>query len=127
MKTETMDAVMRQEADKLRELVMRARYGAPGASICGLQQDRVREVPRDCLSEEAARCWLALAPEERADTAVMVPTHEIRRHTNPAIREGLAEESTLHGRTLTVDRLVNIARTARGEVPGGPRGVGDTT
>ena len=107
MKTATMDEVLRQEDPELREAVLRARYGEPGESIRGLRHDRVREVPRDELGDEAARCWLALAPEERADTAVMAPTHEIRRQTNEAIREGLAEEGTLHGRTLEIDRLVN--------------------
>ena len=107
METATMAEVLRQEDDELREAVLRARHGEPGESIRGLRHDRVREVPRDELGEEAARCWLALTPEERADTAVMAPTHEIRRQTNRAIRDGLAEEGTLHGRTLEVDRLVN--------------------
>ena len=107
MRTATMDEVMRQEDEELREAVLRARHGEPGDSIRGLREDRVREVPRDDLGAEAARCWLALTAEERADTAVMAPTHEIRRQTNMAIRGGLAEEGTLHGRTLEIDRLVN--------------------
>ena len=107
METATMAEVLRQEDDELREAVLRARHGEPGESIRGLRHDRVREVPRDHLGEEAARCWLALRPEERADTAVMAPTHEIRRQTNRAIRDGLADEGTLHGRTLEIDRLVN--------------------
>ena len=107
MRTATMDEVLRQEDPELREAVLRARYGEPGESIRGLRHDRVREVPRDELGEEAARCWLALTSDERADTAVMAPTHEIRRQTNRAIRAGLAEEGTLHGRVLEIDRLVN--------------------
>ena len=39
---------------------------------------------REALGAEAARCWLSLAPEERAETAVMAPTHEIRRQANEA-------------------------------------------
>ncbi len=107
METATMAEVLRQEDDELREAVLRARHGEPGDSIRGLRHDRVREVPRDALGEEAARCWLALRPEERADTAVMAPTHEIRRQTNRAIRDGLSDEGTLHGGTLEIDRLVN--------------------
>ena len=107
MRTATMDEVLRQEDGELREAVLRARHGEPGDSIRGLRPDRVREVPRDDLGGEAARCWLALMPDERADTAVMAPTHEIRRQANEAIREGLAEEGTLHGRILEIDRLVN--------------------
>ncbi len=107
MNTATMDEVLRQEDEELREAVMRARHGEPGASIRGLRGDRVREVPREELGAEAAQCWLALSGEERADTAVMAPTHEIRRRTNEAIRAGLEEEGTLHGGVLKVDRLVN--------------------
>ena len=62
MKTATMDEVLRQEDPELREAVLRARHGEPGASIRGLRHDRVREVPRDALGGEAARCWLALTP-----------------------------------------------------------------
>ena len=101
--------LLRQEDEELREAVMRARHGEPGASIRGLREDRVREVPRDALGGEAARCWLALSGEERADTAVMAPTHEIRRQTNDSIRAGLAEEGTLHGRTL--DRTLGDDRS----------------
>ena len=107
MKTATMDQVLRQRDEELREAVLRARHGAPGESIRSLREGRVREVPREALGDEAARCWLALGAEERADTAVMAPTHEIRRRTNEAIREGLAEEGALRGRVLEVDRLVN--------------------
>ena len=107
MTTATMDEVLRQEDGELREAVLRARHGEPGESIRGLRHERVREVARDDLGAEAARCWLALKPDERADTAVMAPTHEIRRQTNRAIRAGLAEEGLLHGRTLRIDRLVD--------------------
>ena len=56
---------------------------------------------------EAGRRWLALAPEHRADTLILAPTHAICRQANEAVREGLAEEGALRGRTLAVDRLVN--------------------
>ena len=107
MRTATMDQVLRQRDPALLASVMHARHGEAGAAIRGLGDRRVREVEREELGAEAARCWLALAPEDRAETAVMAPTHEIRRQTNEAIRVGLAEEGTLHGRALEVDRLVN--------------------
>ena len=56
---------------------------------------------------EAGRRWLALAPEHRADTLILAPTHAICRQANDTVREGLAEEGVLRGRTLAVDRLVN--------------------
>ena len=107
MRTATMDQVLRQRDPALLASVMHARHGEAGAAIQGLGERRVREVEREELGAEAARCWLALAPEDRAETAVMAPTHEIRRQTNEAIRVGLSEEGTLHGRALEVDRLVN--------------------
>ena len=106
MATATMDEVLRQRDPVLRATVGRAREGEPAAAIAALG-NRVREVPREALGIEAARRWLALAPEQRADTLILAPTHAIRRQANDAVREGLAEEGVLRGRTLAVDRLVN--------------------
>ena len=106
MATATMDEVLRQRDPALRATVGRAREGAPDAAITALG-NRVREAPREALGIEAARRWLALAPEQRADTLILAPTHAIRRQANEAAREGLAEEGVLRGRTLAVERLVN--------------------
>ena len=106
MATATMDEVLRQRDPELRATVGRVREGAPGAAIAELG-NRVREAPREELGIEAGRRWLALAPEHRADTLILAPTHAIRRQANEAVREGLAEEGLLRGRTLAVDRLVN--------------------
>ena len=107
MQTAKMDKVLRQRDPALLASVMHAREGEAGEAIRGLGAERVREVDREELGAEAARCWLSLEPEERAETAIMAPTHEIRRQANEAVREGLAEEGVLHGRALVVDRLVN--------------------
>ena len=40
---------------------------------------RAREAPREELGLEAGRRWLALAPEHRADTLILAPTHAICR------------------------------------------------
>ena len=106
MATATMDEVLRQRDPALRATVGRTREGEPGAAIAALG-NRVREVRREALGIEAARRWLALAPEQRADTLILAPTHAIRRQANEAVREGLAEEGVLRGRTLAVDRLVD--------------------
>ena len=76
MRTATMDQVLRQRDPALLASVMHARHGEAGAAIRGLGERRVREVEREELGAEAARCWLALSPEDRAETAVMAPTHE---------------------------------------------------
>ena len=106
MATAVMDEVLRQRDPALRATVGRAREGEPGAAIAALG-NRVREARREELGIEAARRWLALAPEQRADTLILAPTHAIRRQANEAVREGLAEEGVLRGRTLAVERLVN--------------------
>ena len=69
--------------------------------------EAAREAPPEELGLEAGRRWLALAPEHRADTLILAPTHAICRQANDTVREGLAEEGVLRGRTLAVDRLVN--------------------
>ena len=106
MATATMKEVKRQRDPELRAAVGLAREGEPGAAIAGLG-NRVREAPPEELGLEAGRRWLALAPEHRADTLILAPTHAICRQANEAVREGLAEEGALRGRTLAVDRLVN--------------------
>ena len=106
MATATMDEVLRQRDPELRATVGLTREGEPGAAIAALG-NRVREAPREELGVEAARRWLALAPEHRADTLLLAPTHAIRRQANDAVREGLAEEGHLRGRMLAVDRLVD--------------------
>ena len=106
MATATMKEVKRQRDPELRAAVGLAREGEPGAAIAGLG-NRVREAPPEELGLEAGRRWLALAPEHRADTLILAPTHAICRQANDTVREGLAEEGVLRGRTLAVDRLVN--------------------
>ena len=106
MATATMKEVKRQRDPELRAAVGLAREGEPGAAIAELG-NRVREAPPEELGIEAGRRWLALAPEHRADTLILAPTHAICRQANEAVREGLGEEGLLRGRTLAVERLVN--------------------
>ena len=106
MATATMKEVKRQRDPELRAAVGLAREGEPGAAIAALG-NRVREAPPEELGIAAGRRWLALAPEHRADTLILAPTHAICRQANDTVREGLAEEGALRGRTLAVDRLVN--------------------
>ena len=124
MATAAMDEVLRQRDPELRATVGLTREGEPGAAIAALG-NRVREAPREELGIEAARRWLALAPEHRADTLLLAPTHAIRRQANDAVREGLAEEGHLRGRTLAVDRLVDrrLTRAQASEI--GSYEVGD--
>ncbi|MXY17963.1 MAG: AAA family ATPase, partial [Acidobacteria bacterium] len=106
METAVMDEVLRQRDPALLEAVRRSREGAPGEAT-EILGERVREVPRGDLGAEAGRRWLALGHEARADTAIMAPTHAIRREVNAAVREGLAAEGALQGPSLVIDRLVD--------------------
>ena len=110
MATATMKEVMRQRDPELRAAAGLAREGEPGAAIAALG-NRVQEAPPEELGPEAGRRWLALAPEHRADTLIFAPTHAICRQANDTVREGLADEGLLTGRTLAVDRLVNRGLT----------------
>ena len=106
METAVMDEVLRQRDPGLRQAVRQSREGAPGAAIEGLGE-RVREAARGELGAEAGRRWLAMDPGDRAETAIMAPTHAIRRETNDAVRAGLEDEGALHGASLRIDRLVD--------------------
>ena len=106
METAVMDEVLRQRDPELLDAVRQSREGAPGAAIEGLGE-RVREAARGELGAEAGRRWLALDPGDRAETAIMAPTHAIRRETNDAVRAGLEDEGALHGASLRIERLVD--------------------
>ena len=65
MATATMDEVLRQARPRAaRDGRSHEREGEPGAAIAVLGH-RVREAPREELGIEAARRWLALAPERQ--------------------------------------------------------------
>ncbi len=106
MATAVMDEVLRQEDADLKEAVVRAREGEAGEAMTRLA-NRVTEHRVEDLGAEAARAWLALGAEDREACAVLAPTHAVRREINAAIREGLAQEGVLTGRTLTIQRLVD--------------------
>ena len=106
METAVMDEVLRQRDPELLDAVRQSREGAPGAAIEGLGE-RVREAARGELGAEAGRRWLAMDPGDRAETAIMAPTHAIRREVNDAVRAGLEDEGALHGASLRIDRLVD--------------------
>ena len=106
MATAVMDEVLRQKDPELKEAVAHAREGKAGAAMTRLA-NRVTEHAREDLAAAAAQAWLALPAQERDDCAVLAPTHAVRREINATIREGLAEEGRLSGRTLTIQRLVD--------------------
>ena len=106
MATTVMDEVLRQRDPTLAAAVAHVRDGAPDLALRTLGEG-VQETDRETLGEAAGRIWLALPDEARADTAVLAPTHAMRREIHAAIREGLALEGTLHGRPLLIERLID--------------------
>ena len=105
MATTVMDEVLRQRDANLAAAVAHVRDGHPDLALRTLGE-RVQETGRETLGEAAGTIWLALPDAVRAETAVLAPTHAMRREIHATIREGLALEGTLHGATLTIERLI---------------------
>ncbi len=110
MATAVMDDIRRQRNPGLKAAVLDAIAGKPGEALTKLGAD-VLEVNQEDLGASAARIWLALSPDDRGETALMAPTHVLRREINTEVREGLRQEGALHGRRVTLPTLVNLSMT----------------
>ena len=110
MTTVQMDEVRRQRNPVLRAAVLASRSGEPGKAV-ELLGSSMHEVAFDELGQEAARTWLALAPEARERTLLLAPTHAHRAEINGTIRAALADEGGLRGKALTIERLVSLGMT----------------
>ncbi len=110
MATAVMDDIRRQRSPGLKAAVLDAIAGKPGAALTKLGAD-VLEVDHEDLGTSAARIWLALSADDRAETALMAPTHVLRREINATVRDGLREEGVLRGRRVTLPTLVNLSMT----------------
>ena len=122
MATTVMDEVLRQRDPTLAATVAHVREGAPDLALRTLGEG-VQETDGATLGEAAGRIWLALPDDARARTAVLAPTHAMRREIHAAIREGLALEGTLHGRALVIERLIDrrLGRAETAELRRGRR------
>ena len=112
-----MDEILRQRTPELKAAVDAAVDREPALAVERLGDD-VHEVDAGALGETAARIWLGLDEAARAETVLLAPTHELRERINATLREALAEEGVLHGRTLTVERLVSrgMTRAQKGDI-----------
>ncbi len=106
METSRMDDILRQRSADLKGAVAHMVEGDPDLAMASLGGD-VRELPPDALAGTAARLWLGLPAAAREDTAILAPTHALREEINAVIREGLADEGVLRGRSLEIMRLVD--------------------
>ena len=100
-------ADLRQRCPDLKAAALDA--GRPAAP--GRLGDNLHEVPADELGGAAAAIWLRMSPEDRAETAILAPTRELRMAINDAVREGLAQEGALRGRELDIETLVDLGMT----------------
>ena len=110
MKTAVMDEIMRQRDPALKEAVEASLKGDIARAFEKLGEN-VAEVKPDNLAGAVAACWLRLSNENRENTGVMAPSHELRRQINGHVRERLAREGRLHGPAMESERLVSKGYT----------------
>ena len=110
MQTAVMDEIMRQREPALKEAVEASLAGDIRGAFEKLGSG-VAEVKADNIAGAVAARWLRLSPEERGNTGVMAPSHELRVAINGHIRERLAREGAIHGPALQGERLVSHGYT----------------
>ena len=117
MAVAVMDEILRQRTPELKAAVDATVDREPALAVERLGDD-VHEVDAGALGETAARIWLGLDEAARRETVLLAPTHELRERINETLREALAEEGVLHGRTLTIERLVSrgMTRAQKGDI-----------
>ena len=110
MTTARMEDILRQKNPELKAAVLSVLAGDPAEAMEMLGAG-VHEVDYDDLGTRAAEAWLALDPATRDGTLLLAPTHALREEINATVRAALADEGVLRGRTLTIERLVNLGMT----------------
>ena len=111
MRTAVMDEIMRQRDPALKEAVEASLAGDIRGAFEKLGSN-VAEVAEDNVAGAVAARWLKLSPEERENTGVMAPSHELRQAINGHIRERLAREGAIQGPAFEGERLVSYGYTA---------------
>ena len=110
MKTAVMDEIMRQRDPALKEAVEASLAGDVRKAFEKLGSN-IDEVKPDNLAGAAAARWLALSPEERANTGLMAPSHALREGINEIVRERLVRDGVVHGPAMQSERLVSKGYT----------------
>ena len=106
MKTAVMDEIMRQRDPVLKEAVEASLAGEIGRAFEKLS-DNIAEAKPDNLAGAAAARWLALSPDDRANTGLMAPSHGLRERINEIVRERLVRDGAVHGPAMNAERLVS--------------------
>ena len=110
MKTAIMDEIMRQRDPALKAAVEASLAGNVRKAFEKLGSN-IDEVKPDNLAGAAAARWLALSPEERANTGLMAPSHALREGINEIVRERLVRDGVVHGPAMQSERLVSKGYT----------------
>ena len=124
MQTAVMDEIMRQRDPALKEAVVASLKGEIDKAF-GKLGSNVAEVKSDNIAGAVAARWLRLSQEQRENTGVMAPSHELRREINGHIRERLAREGRIHGPVMESERLVSKGYTNAEKALAGNYAVGD--
>ena len=111
MQTAVMDEILRQREPALKQAVEASVAGDIHRAFEKLGPN-VAEVKADNIAGAVAARWLRLSAEERENTGVMAPSHELRVAINGHIRERLAREGALHGPAFQGERLVSRGYTS---------------
>ena len=110
MKTAVMDEILRQRDPELKAAVEASLKGEIGRAFEKLGSN-VAEVKPDNVAGAVAARWLKLSPEERENTGVMAPSHELRQAVNGHIRERLSREGRIRSPEFKGERLVSRGYT----------------
>ena len=124
MQTAVMDEIVRQRDPALKEAVEASLKGEIHRAFDKLGGN-VAEVKPDNIAGAVAARWLRLSPEQRENTGVMAPSHELRREINGHVRDRLAREGRIHGSTMESERLVSKGYTNAEKALAGNYAAGD--
>ncbi|MDE0006152.1 MAG: conjugative relaxase [Rhodospirillaceae bacterium] len=124
MKTATMDRIMRQKDEVLREAVEASLRGDIKKAFEKLGSN-IEEVKPDNLAGAAAARWLKLSPEERERAGLMAPSHKLRVAINDIVRERLIRDGHVTGKAIETERLVSKGYTNAQKALAGNYAAGD--
>ena len=105
-----MDVSLRQRTEQMKAVATLTRAGQFGSAFAVLGE-RVVSAGLD-FREAAARKWLELSAEDRANTALYASGRETRAFLNDFVQAGLKTDGTLRGEGLELSRIesVNVTR-----------------
>jgi len=107
--TAHMPTNLRARGEAVREAAAAAQIGSIGRAMEALG-DHIVEAPGRGAEEAAAR-WLALSPEDRAQTAIYASGRRLRSAVNIAVQEGRLARGELGSERLAIGSLDRVSLT----------------